>query len=190
MNTQNSLTYRQEFVKTTAAAGTPEKLTARSIVSMTRAGTGRKVTVVSTGHGYTPGAVVYVSGANEAEFNTATIADNFSILGARVSSVIDADTYTLNLAGTTAAATGTLVAYADIWVRQATILGKLDARTPNTGLVYIGTKSANDAQAYEIVPNGEAFLGAGREGVGPIVNLADFYLDVITNGDGIYAIYY
>lgn len=190
MNTQNSLTFRQEFVKTVASTTVPERVTARSITSITRIGGGRKCVIVCTGHGYTPGAVVYVSGANEQEFNTATIADAFSQLGARVANVIDADTFTLSLAGTTTAATGTITCYADLWIRQATLVGKKAAQTVNTGTVFIGNKSADGAQFYEIQSNNEAFLPSGREGIGPLINLADYYIDVQTNGDGLYVSYF
>ncbi len=190
MNTANSITFRQEFTKTVASTAVPERVTARSITSITRQGTGRKCVVVCTDHGYTPGATVYISGANEAEFNTSTIADNFSILGARVSAVVDADTFVLTLAGTTAAATGTLVCYADIWIREATLLGKKGPQTVNASSVYIGNKSADGAQSYELVTNAEMYLPAGREGIGPIINLGEYYIDVTTNGDGIYASYF
>jgi hypothetical protein len=180
MNTVLKRSYRAEFVKTVAATGTPERLTSRSVTSIARSGTTRRCLVTITGHGFTPGAVVYFSGAAEAEFN-----GTFN-----VASVIDDDTFYILIAGSTAAASGTLVCYADIWVRQATLLGKKGPRTNNAGNVYLGTKAADNLQPYELPPNAEMFLPAGREGVGPMINLADWYLDVANNDDGAYVLYF
>lgn len=193
MNTMLSQTQRAELLKTVASSSVPERITSRSVTSITRiAGTqiggasvgGRRCRVVCTAHGYSDGAVVHLSGANEDDFNTD--ADGALI------TVVDADTFDVMLDdndGDTSA-TGTLVCYADIWVRQATVLGKKAAGTVNAGNVSIGTKSADGAQPYVIAPDGEAFLPAGREGAGPRINLADWFVDVATNGDGVYVLYF
>lgn len=183
MNTSLHKSYRAEFVKLVAAAGTPVRFTSRSVTSIARSGTTRRCLVTITDHGYTPGAIVYISGAAEAEFNTAA--------GVTVAQVVDADSFYVLLDYTSAtSATGTVVCYADIWVRQATILGKKAEQTANTGNVYIGTKAAATKQAYTIASDTEAFLPAGREAVGPLVNLADWYVDAANNGDGIYVLYF
>lgn len=183
MNTSLHKSYRAEFVKLVAAAGTPVRFTARSVTSIARSSTTRRCLVTITNHGYTPGAIVYISGAAEAEFNTAD--------GATVVQVVGADSFYVMLDYTSAtSASGTVVCYADIWVRQATVLGKKAEQTVNVGNVYIGTKAAVGKQAYTIVSDAEASLPAGREGVGPLVNLADWYVDAANNGDGIYVFYF
>lgn len=180
MQTFLAQTARKELVKTVASSATPERFTARSISTITRFGTTRRCLVTtSVAHGYENGAIVYISGAVEGEFNTPN---------GKMINVVSATTFEIMLDGTTAAATGTIVCYADIWVRQASILGQKDARTLNTGTVYVGGESANDKQAWPIVSG--AAVSLPTPDMGEVhINLADWYLDVATNGDGIYVFY-
>ena len=71
-------------------------------------------------------------------------------------------------------------------VSKVTIIGKKAERTANPGTVYIGPKSANDAQVYEITTGSVHVLNARG---GSVINLADWYLDVATAGDGIIILY-
>lgn len=196
MNTTLNRTFRGDFFITNPSSSSPVRLTARTptdIARDTSQGAGNKRVIVEFGsaHGYEVGARVYISGCDEAEFNTAALKDNFGQYGAIVMEVPDDSRIVLFLEGTTAGATLSAPAcYADIWIRQATLIGKKAARTVNTGTVYIGKKSNNDTQPYAIASDAEAFLPAGREGVGPLVNLADWYLDVTTNNDGLYVSYF
>lgn len=88
-----------------------------------------------------------------------------------------------------ASSTGTPVAWtnANTWVRKVTILGKKAARTDNAGTVYIGPTSGNDTQGFAITAGGEAVLEAAP---GSLINLADWYVDVTTNNDGVMLIYH
>lgn len=196
MNTTLNRTFRGEMLITNPSTSSPVRLTARTIIDISRVttqGSGNKRVVVEfdAAHGYSVGTRVYISGCDEAEFNTATLKDNFGQTGALVMAVPTTTTIVLLLEGSSGGATLTAPeCYADIWVRQATLIGKKAARTSNASTVYIGGKSVNDQQPYGIEPDAEAFLPAGREGVGPLVNLADWYLDVTTNDDGLYVFYF
>lgn len=74
----------------------------------------------------------------------------------------------------------------NVWCVRATILGKKAARTANTGEVYIGPASANNAQPFKVVSDGEVVIEAAE---GSSINLKDWYLDVTTNDDGVVIIY-
>lgn len=181
---------RGEFIVTNGSTSNPVRLTSKNISSLSRVGDTRKCIVECPGHGLTTGCVAYIGGANEPEFNTTSLTDAFGVRGALVVEVLDTAEFVIMLDGTTSLATGSLSFYADIWVRQATLLGKKAAQTANAGSVYIGTIPGDGSQPYEIPSNGEAFLPAGREGVGPLINLADWYLDVTTADDGLYVLYF
>ncbi len=173
---------RAELIKTVFAANAPERITGRDISTITRAGTTRKVVVVTGDpHGYTNGARVYISSSGVAEFNT----------GARgaLISVIDATSFAVFLDGTTALDnTGDGVCYADMFVRQATVVGMKAAQTNNTGNIRIGVASADGAQPYLITPGGEAYLNFGMPDESRI-NLASYYIDVVNAGDGAVVLY-
>lgn len=172
---------RAELIKTVASTATPERITARSITSIARYGTTRKCLVTTTDpHGYTNGSRVYISGANEAEFNNTT-------RGLMIT-VLSTTTFIFFADGTSAAATGTLVCYADIYVRQATVLGQKAAQTNNTTDVRIGTPSANGAQSYLVGAGEEIYLNGGMPDETRI-NLGSYYVDVQTNGDGVVVLY-
>lgn len=189
MNTLNQRTTRGEFVVLNGSAATPTRLTSRNVASMVRVTGTRKVIVECFDHGFDVGTVVYIGGANEAEFNTTSLTDGFDQRGAIIVAV-EGSEFTIMLDGDTASATGSISLYADIWVRQATLLGKKAAQTANSGSVWIGTDPADGAQPYEITSDSEAFLPAGREGIGPLINLGDWFLDVATPDDGLYVLYY
>lgn len=169
------LNVRGEFLKTVAATGTPERLTSRSITSIVRDGTSPRCVVTITAHGFINGAVLHISGAAQPEFNVLA-----SVVGIK-----DANSVYVNIPGVTAAATGTLVCYADIFVTQVTVLGKKGARTANAGSIFLGINSANDAQAVEVLTNTDLTMIA----VDQAGNLANWYVDVATAGDGAYVLY-
>jgi hypothetical protein len=172
---------RGQLIKTVAAAAIPERLTSKAITSIARAGTTRKcVVTTTTPHGYTNGARVYISGANEAEFNNTT-------RGLMITVLTDT-TFAILIDGTTAAATGTLVCYADMFVRQATVLGMKAERTANAGDVWVGTSATNDLQPYVISPSREIYLNFGMPAESRI-NLGSYYLDVGNAGDGAIVLY-
>lgn len=196
MNTTLNRTFRGELLITNPSTSSPVRLTARTPSDISRdnsQGPGNRRVYVEfpTPHGYTVGSRVYIDGCDEAEFNTASLKDSFGQTGALVMEVPDDSRIVLLLEGTTNGATLTApTCYADIWIRQATLIGKKAFQTPNVSTVYIGGRSFNGQQPYEIDPNAEAFLPVGREGVGPLINLADWYLDVTTNDDGLYVLYF
>lgn len=183
MNTLLSLTKRVEFIKTVAATTTPERLTSGAISAISRLGDNERfveATVSPVPHCMIPGDVINISGATEPEFN-----GDFTILKRSAD-----DKVIFECPGESTSVTGTPIYYADVWIRQATVLGKKGPRTNNAGFVYLGGKSADGEQPYELAPNGEMFLPAGREAIGPMINLADWYLDVSTNGDGVYVFFF
>lgn len=179
MNTLLSLTKRNEFIKTVASTATPERLTSGAISAISRLGDNElfvEATVSPSPHCMLPGDVINITGAAEDEFNGA-----FTILKRSAD-----DKVIFECPGESASVTGTPVYYADVWIRQATLLGKKAARTNNVGNVYLGQRAADGEQPYELTPNGEMFLPAGREAVGPMTNLGHWYVDVLNNGDGVY----
>lgn len=172
---------RATLTKIVAASGTPERITGRTISLLQRYGTTRKCrATTSVPHGYTNGARVYISGAVEPEFNNTTT--GFMI------TVASATEFYFFTAGTTSAATGTVLCYADMFVRQATVLGQKAAQTDNAGDVRIGTPSADGAQSYRIPPGGEVYLNGGMPDESR-VNLGSYYVDVVTNADGVVVLY-
>lgn len=72
------------------------------------------------------------------------------------------------------------------WVRSVTIQGKKAERTTNTSVVFIGPLSTNDKLSFEVAPGGQAVLEAPP---GTLINLADWYVDSVTAGDGVVLIY-
>jgi hypothetical protein len=166
----------RQWIKTVAAAGTPESLGRRSITALSRSGT--LATATSTAHGLKVGDRVDVSGANPADYNVAD---------ARVETVPTADTFTYRLleplsAAIANVASGTIVATCHVQFRRATVLGNNAARTPNTGSVWFGPESTNDSQPFEVLSGGESKIG---EQAGVKYDLADWYLDVATAADGV-----
>lgn len=172
---------RSQLIKTVASTLVPERITARSISSIARSsGTRKCLATTSVAHGYTNGARVYISGAVETEFNNAT--------RGWMITVVDATTFYFFAAGTTAAATGTVVCYADMYVRQATVLGQKAEQTDNTGDVRLGTSSTDAKQPYVIAAGREVYLNFGMPAESRI-NLGSYYVDVATNGDGVVVLY-
>lgn len=170
------------LIKTTALATVPERLTARVVSLMQRYGTTKKILVTtSEAHGYHQGARVYITGNVATDFNTPAA-------GTLITAIVSSTTFWIMLPGATASEAGTVACYADIFVRSAIILGNKGVRTGNTGTVYLGTEAANDTQPLAIA------TGVERQLVPPYVgdiryNLADFYLDVATNADGVVILY-
>ncbi len=192
MNTTLQRAERTEFVIVNPSTTVPIRLSSRTVIDIGRlSGTKKVIVEFGADHGLNAGDRLYISGCDEAEFNTASLTDRFGQSGKLICEVPSSSTVALMLDGSSNAATLTSVAcYADIWIRQATLIGKKAYRTVNADTVYIGTRIGNDQQPYEITSNGESFLPAGREGVGPLINLADWYLDVTTADDGLYVLYF
>ena len=88
----------------------------------------------------------------------------------------------------TVADTGTPEAITSTNLRCAsvTILGVNGIRTNNTGTVYIGWTSGNNTQFFPVTSGGEIVITAGENRT---INLADIYVDVLNNGDGV-GVYY
>ncbi len=63
-----------------------------------------------------------------------------------------------------------------------TIIGNKAARTANTGTVYIGPTSDNDTQPIPIT-TGQIFTLVAPPG--QYIDLYDYWLDVVTVGDGV-----
>jgi len=70
--------------------------------------------------------------------------------------------------------------------RWAVIIGKKSARSANSDRVYLGVTSGNNEQPYEISPDRYITLDAPP---GTKIDLATWYLDVTTAGDGVVIIY-
>jgi hypothetical protein len=89
----------------------------------------------------------------------------------------------------TVAASGTpeSIAADGTFFRHATVFAKKAARTVNTGVIYVGTTSVNDAQPYDLEPGDVWTIDAPAGGK---LDLNDFYVDVATNGDGVVVIYW
>ena len=90
----------------------------------------------------------------------------------------------------TVAASGTpeaITATSPTYFRHAMFTGHNDeARTANTGNVWLGVTSGNSTQPIRIVPNQTITLEAP---LGLMFDLSSWYLDVATNGDGVVVIY-
>lgn len=72
-----------------------------------------------------------------------------------------------------------------VWAR---IEGKKDRATDNSGVVYIGPQSGNDAQLLAIAAGESITLEAPIEGT--FFDLKELYVDVATNGDGVNVTYF
>ena len=85
-----------------------------------------------------------------------------------------------------AAATPEALAADATYFSTATLVAKKAARTVNTGIVYLGIGATNDAQPIPLNPGDiwEIAAPAGQK-----YDLNDFYLDVVTAGDGVAIVY-
>lgn len=84
----------------------------------------------------------------------------------------------------TIASTATIGALAsqDVWFRKATIWGLKNWQTDNAGDVFVGGSSSAGENHRKIYKGGYIVIEAP---LGSRFNLADFYLEVATNGDGV-----
>lgn len=90
------------------------------------------------------------------------------------------------------AGTPEALAAAGTYVQQVVICGQRAARVANTGSVWIGSTSTNDAQLVELLA-GVAAPGPGINGSsytitappGKVIDLGDIYVDSVTAGDGV-----
>jgi len=168
----------RQWIKTVAASGTPESFGRRSISALVRTANTNLATATSTAHGLKVGDRVDISGANETEFN---------VVDARVETTADANTFTYRLilplpTSAPLAASGTILATCHVYFRRATVLGKNAARTDNTGDVWFGPESTNDSQPFVVNSAGEAKIECQA---GVKQDIADWYLDVANNNEGV-----
>jgi hypothetical protein len=168
-----AVTQWRERIVTAAASGTPVNLTTISISAITSVDGTDIATATSTAHGLLAGDFITISGATTTQYN-----GRFEIL-----SVPTANTFTYRVPkGILLAASGTLVGKADLYYRTAHFRGLKAARTANTGIVYLGLSSTNDSQPLSIATSAVLTLEAPT---GARHNLADLWLDVATNADGV-----
>ena len=73
-----------------------------------------------------------------------------------------------------------------LYCTKVTLQGQNAVQTDNTGDVYLGWSSANGTQPY-LIASGSVHTFIAPEG--SKYNLADWYLDVATNADGVVFIY-
>lgn len=165
----NRAKWRQRIVNA-AASGTPVNLTTVSVSALVS--TDGIATATSTAHGFQEGDDVTIAGATPSDYNR----------HARILSVT-ANTFTYAVTRDIAtAASGTITAQADLWYRTARFTGLKAARTANTGIVYLGLAATNDTQPLSIAASTVVPLEAP---VGARLNLADLWIDVATNADGV-----
>ncbi len=89
----------------------------------------------------------------------------------------------------TVAAAGTPepISSTSILCRIATVIGNKASRTPNTGTVYVGPTSPNDAQPFEIVSGAVGAVIQAQDG--RLIDLSHWRVDVVNAGDGVVVIY-
>lgn len=128
-------------------------------------------------------------------FGQEPMATSFPVVIASDQSAIPVTVSTLPAATTvpvqvtkTVAASGTPEALAadGTFFLTATLIGKRSARVNNTSSVFLGIGSGNDTQALEISPGEVVQITASD---GQRYDLNDWYLDVVTNADGVIIIY-
>lgn len=92
----------------------------------------------------------------------------------------------------TAAGTPEQLKAAATYFMKAVVLGRKglgptsSAANVNTGTVRIGPAAAANLQPFELAPGDERVL---LPPVGQRWNLADWYVDAVTNGDGVVVLY-
>lgn len=74
----------------------------------------------------------------------------------------------------------------NLYATRVTVIGKASPRSTNTSVVYIGPSTNDSAQPYPVNPGGEVVLRAPD--TAPF-NLRDWYVDVLTSGDGVTIIF-
>lgn len=163
--------WRQRLV-TAASNATPVNLTTFSISALSQ-NLGVATATAAAAHGLLPGDSVTIAGASPAGYNVRV----------KVDTVPTATTFTFAVDASLAqVATGTITAKADLWYRRAFFRPLKAARTANTGIVYLGLDPTNDTQPIAIANNGSLDLEAATAAR---LNLADLWLDVATNADGV-----
>lgn len=88
----------------------------------------------------------------------------------------------------TVAASGTPEVIASEFTQfsHATFIGLKAERTANAGRVYLGVTSTNNTQPITLDPSEIKSISAPP---GVLYSLHDWYVDVVTNGDGVVVIY-
>lgn len=149
-------------------------------------GTYKVLVTTPVAHGLKTGARVRISGAVQTEFNGA--AQTPEAPGGALIQVVGRRRFVIMTATKASAiGTGTILYYADVWVRQAFIYGQNAVRTNNTGIVYLGENSVNDTQPIAIAAGALYTLTPPTPEAR--INLADIYVDAATNADGVQVIY-
>lgn len=162
----------RQLIVTAAASGTPVNLTTFSISAITQTD-GIATATAAAAHGLLAGDRVVIAGATPTGYNGTV----------EVLTVPAATTFTYKVSSEIAtAASGTLTGKALHAYRSVRFVGLKAARTANTGTVYLGLTSTNDAQPISIATGVTLALEAAT---GAKLFLSDLWLDVATNADGV-----
>ncbi len=167
------------LIKTVADTGTPERLTALpSISSIVQSGRNIVFNFGSTVYAAVNDHLV-ASGFSDNRFNTA-----LPVVAATANSItVDPSANaTQNGLGDSYNLGGTVTGYLSVEFQSATFLGRRAARTDNTSDAYYGHASGNDTQTMLLPFGGERVV---EKVLGTKGDLADYWLDVGTNGDGV-----
>lgn len=81
-----------------------------------------------------------------------------------------------------ASATPEVLSAASVFAKNVRFYGRKAARTANTGVAYVQLVSTNDSVALAVPNDGTA---VELRSDGPGFDLADFWIDVATAGDGV-----
>lgn len=163
------------WIKTVAAAASPERLTRFSVSSITQTAGVAICTINETFHWKTGMQVwVEMQGADQDIYNNAQLV-----------TVTGASTFTFPVpSGTVTPATGVISGYVRLLVRQLTLIGNKAAGTGNTGTVYIGAGPVT--QVLPIATG--AIYTPPVGGLEQMISLGDIYVKVANAGDGLCAL--
>lgn len=75
----------------------------------------------------------------------------------------------------------------NLWCSKFTVYGKKAVRTANVGTIYLGLAAGNDTQFLQIDSGDEVSFTA--RGGNAVMNLKDWYIDVVNAGDGVLVLY-
>lgn len=166
-------TLRQRII-TNGSATVPVNLTTVSLSGIVGTEDGVALATAGAAHGFEVGDTVTIAGATPTAYN-----GTYEIV-----SVPSTTSFTYRVSNKEQAltVTGTLTAKADLWFRRATVIGNKAIRTANSGTVYLGLSSTNDTQGIVITTGAERTIEAA---LGTRLNLADFWLDVVSINDGV-----
>lgn len=155
----------------TSAATLPTGITAGTLYWAKKVGTN----LISLYTDEAMGSIVNITAAGSGSHVLHVIEDGVGI------TVLSDTSFSYNCSGSTASATGTITYYADVPFRRAVLQARNDYQTANTGTVHFGVRSATGEQSTTMA-TGAATMFEKTE---LTQNLADFWLEVETDGDGI-----